>query len=492
MRTKIRPYILILFIFIANIISAQWTNVNSINSNSTVMFNASKVLQNNTIYLIGDDGIDLFNRDGVIYKSVDNGLSFTKTNTLTKAFQLSRITFSDANTGYIFGQTKYSNGFVARTLNGGQTWISDSIPGTTHLKANSFINNSSGYVADFQNENLRIFKTIDAGISWNLVCNKDYSTGPVNDMQFITENLGFLCTQTFIAGMQYATIMRTVDGGVTWQKLRTVLYEDYTALHFFDYYNGLVLTYSGNIYKTSDAGRTWTQVRFSSTLQNCTELKFINPQVGYVIGVDSILKTTDAGNTWEKVHNISTLSLFGYNTVDVNQNGIGIAAGGVGSFYSYSTNFGGASVSNTMSSAYISGYDSVCNGQNASIRFDFTGIPPWSVIYGNGTNTYSLSNITSSPLYVTIPTSGIRQVFSINSFSANGISSANYYGKAIVTTIPPLTASSLISGDTSLCLYDSARLTIKLKGIIPFSFTYSDGTSSIAISNYKDSVLASM
>ncbi|HRI35201.1 MAG TPA: YCF48-related protein, partial [Saprospiraceae bacterium] len=475
MKYYIKQFLFLLFNLLFITTFSQWNNSNSINGNSTVTFNASKVLPNNTIFLIGDDGLTLFNRSGVIYKSTDNGVSFTKTNTLPKAYQLSSANFIDNNNGFVFGQTQSFKGFIARTTDGGVSWISDSINETEQLKSNSFINSQIGYVADFTLGNLKLYKTINGGNRWSMICDKYYQSGAVNDLQFLTENLGFICTQTKTSSFRYAKVMRTTDGGNNWTTLKYSLDEDYTSIHFFDYYNGFVLTFSGKIYKTTNAGTTWTLVRNSTDIQNCNELKFINPIVGYVISADSILRTTDAGNTWTNIHNISTLSLFGYNTLDVNSNGIGIAAGGVGSFYSYTNNFGGTSSNNTISSAYISGYDSTCTGQNGTIRFDFTGTPPWSISYSNGTTTLSETNITSTPFFIPVPTTATRQVYTINSFSSNGINSVNYYGKAILSVLNSQAVSATISGTKAICISDSTKLSVQLKGNKPFTFTYSDG-----------------
>ena len=43
------------------------------------------------------------------------------------------------------------------------------------------------------------------------------------------------------------------------------------------------------------------------------------------------------------------------------------------------------------------GSNSVCEGDSAVLRFDFTGTPPWSLTYTDGTNSYTVNNILSSP-----------------------------------------------------------------------------------------------
>lgn len=456
---------------------SQWNNVNSIGGNSTLTFNASKVLSNNTIILTGDDGADLFNRKGVIYKSIDNGNIFTLNNSFQNAFQLLSMHFIDNTNAYVFGQTQNFTGFISKTTNGGATWTDDSIIDAQQLKANSFVNSQIGYVADFKLGDLKLYKTTDAGNSWNMVCNKNYQNGPINVVQFLTENLGYLCTQTHTNSGRYARVMRTTDGGNTWTALKSSLNEDYTSIHFFDYYNGILLTYYGYIYKTSNAGLTWNLVRNSSSLKGCNEMKFINPLVGYVVGTDSIFKTINGGTTWTSVHSISTSALFGFTTIDVNSNGIGIAAGQLGSFHSYTSNYGGSSPNNTIATAYISGYDSVCIGQNGIIRFDFSGIPPWNVTYTNGTNTQSISNVMTTPYFISVPSSSTRQEYSINNFTSNGIASTNIFGKAIVAIINGQIVSSTISGTKTICSSDSALLTIKLKGNKPYTFTYTDGST---------------
>ena len=85
--------------------------------------------------------------------------------------------------------------------------------------------------------------------------------GRVHDIVFVNDTLGFAC-----GGERYTTtfILRTRDGGSTWQ---TVLDEDRTglyALDFFDAQRGVVCGYSGLVYRTEDGGSTWQRWQHDS------------------------------------------------------------------------------------------------------------------------------------------------------------------------------------------------------------------------------------
>lgn len=61
----------------------------------------------------------------------------------------------------------------------------------------------------------------------------------------------------------------------------------------------------GTIIKSVDSGKTWQQ-KNSRISSGCSEIKFANHKVGYIIaGSNTLLKTVDGGETWTEVYKIS-------------------------------------------------------------------------------------------------------------------------------------------------------------------------------------------
>ena len=110
-----------------------------------------------------------------------------------------------------------------------------------------------------------------------------------------------------------STVLRTVDGGLTWQKL-TVTGEtlDFRDINAIDAQTAYVLS-AGNgpasrIYKTTDAGKTWTMQFKGDDDQKVflDAMSFWDADRGIVYG-DSvkgqlyIMTTTDGGRVWSRV-----------------------------------------------------------------------------------------------------------------------------------------------------------------------------------------------
>ncbi len=153
-------------------------------------------------------------------------------------------------------------------------------------------------------------------------CDSDSNTGRHIELKLTAQQSG---TQALLVGVSAAskdvvwvsgtngTILRTVDGGATWQK-RTI--QDTDSLQFRDVYavnadTAYVLSIGkgsdSRIYKTIDGGNSWA-LQFKSNITDAFFdcMAFWNPKTGIafsdaVDGEFIIIKTTNGGVSWNRL-----------------------------------------------------------------------------------------------------------------------------------------------------------------------------------------------
>ncbi|KAH7324180.1 oxidoreductase [Stachybotrys elegans] len=119
----------------------------------------------------------------------------------------------------------------------------------------------------------------------------------------------------WVAGSQ-GTVLRTTDGGATWQSVGPELSEEDQTLEFRDIQawsttEAVILSIGegtdSRVYTTSDGGESWTQTfanQEPTAFYNC--IAFETPEHGFAVSdpVDGhfrLIETNDGGDTWEIV-----------------------------------------------------------------------------------------------------------------------------------------------------------------------------------------------
>jgi photosystem II stability/assembly factor-like uncharacterized protein len=108
----------------------------------------------------------------------------------------------------------------------------------------------------------------------------------------------------YIVG-DYGTILRSTDGGDSWEAQPSGTINALASIHFFNDRLGVVVGERGTILRTTDGGITWT-------LQSCpttSDLKGVafpsrdTPGVVFAVGYNAtVLRSDDQGQTWVHVH----------------------------------------------------------------------------------------------------------------------------------------------------------------------------------------------
>lgn len=102
-----------------------------------------------------------------------------------------------------------------------------------------------------------------------------------------------------VAVGQAGTIIRTINGGTTWNPVAGVPNVNYSSVRFVDANNGFAVSSNSSVVlQTTDGGATWTEVQ-SPASANLGGVSFGSTQVGWAVGGNQILKTLNAGLSFQ-------------------------------------------------------------------------------------------------------------------------------------------------------------------------------------------------
>lgn len=170
---------------------------------------------------------------------------------------------------------------------------------------------------------------------WKKVAENTYS--PLSDVFFINENIGWIAGQS-------GTILKTTDGGYTWEEPADPL--PVSASMYSIYFVDENIGYAGGandlILKSIDGGATWTEIAFESVGGKVYSIYFADENIGWVLTGTStggeISHTTDGGTTWSIQATETTTNL---KVMDFYSAGRGVCVGGrSGNFAIYYTTDG--------------------------------------------------------------------------------------------------------------------------------------------------------
>jgi photosystem II stability/assembly factor-like uncharacterized protein len=106
--------------------------------------------------------------------------------------------------------------------------------------------------------------------------------------------------QTVVAVGTGGHILRSADGGKTWQLARVPTIATLTGVHFPDEQHGWAVGHDAIILHSDDGGLTWIKQYQGPDLQvSFLDVYFVDAQTGFVAGAyGQFLSTADGGRTW--------------------------------------------------------------------------------------------------------------------------------------------------------------------------------------------------
>jgi hypothetical protein len=138
-----------------------------------------------------------------------------------------------------------------------------------------------------------ILKTTDGGTTWNKLTFE--TTQELFSVYFTDDNTGY-------AVGYVGTAIRTTDGGTTWTTLPIGSPESLHSVYFLTASKGFIVSDQGYIYRTINGGNTWT-TDSSGTWNTLYSVFFTDSTTGYVVGRSgTILKTGNGGSDFVEEH----------------------------------------------------------------------------------------------------------------------------------------------------------------------------------------------
>ncbi len=181
-------------------------------------------------------------------------------------------------------------------------WIQQypNIDGGAWLKSVYFTDANTGYAVGYGGI---IIKTIDGGITWNTLSS---GTGlNLNSVFFTDSNTGYVVggivgpSPRKLDDPNEQIILKTSDGGISWQNQKSGSNRELFSVYFADSYIGYALGIYATILKTINGGTTWDTLS-SDVFCGFSSVCFTDANTGYAAGC-GILKTIDGGTTWTEV-----------------------------------------------------------------------------------------------------------------------------------------------------------------------------------------------
>jgi hypothetical protein len=142
-----------------------------------------------------------------------------------------------------------------------------------------------------------ILKTTDGGTTWNKLTFE--TTQKLYSVFFTDDNTGY-------AVGYVGTAIRTIDGGTTWTTLPVGSPESLHSVYFPTASKGFIVSDQGYIYRTINGGNTWT-TDSSGTWNTLNSVFFTDSTTGYVVGQSgTILKTGNGGSDFVEEHKLAS------------------------------------------------------------------------------------------------------------------------------------------------------------------------------------------
>ncbi len=276
---KTQLFFTLLSLLVSSSASAQWANTGY---NYPMAIYGIHFINEQTGYVAGYHEL---------YKTGDGGASWSLlcSNVFTNG--PSGVWFLNENIGFIIGQDGGATPQVSKTINGGVTWTTTTLPvsGMGFHSANKifFFDNTLGFIVC---QGGLIYRTTDQGTTWTSI--NSMTSSDLNSVYFPTAMVGYVSSQSD------GVILKTLNGGMTWSQLQIGQTVNVNDLYFTSADTGFLACNESKILKTTNGGLSWSVTNFG-TNDFFNTIIFTTKNIGYAAGnAGLIAATTDGGVNW--------------------------------------------------------------------------------------------------------------------------------------------------------------------------------------------------
>lgn len=321
MRNIILLFSLVLYFQISTVnVFSQVNWVRQTSPVSTVLFNCVFTDSSNG-WAAGDSGVIIHTSDG--------GNNWVKQITPVN-YYINDIYFINKRLGWAIANEFLLDGTtILKTTNGGINWTYNNFQDSVNIfRTVYFIDSLIGFIGGFGGA---IFKTTDAGNSWNNTKNDSsvYSSFPIAKIIFTTNETGFACGgQIDIVGV----IWKTTNGGDFWtsEGLSPEPFYDINKNNHSDIFAvGGDFEYGAQISKSTDSGNSWIYENLGYFGQG-QSIAFRTPKEAWMaLGFSGTWAVSyDSGNVWTSFPTTDSATIYSVAFSD-SLHGIAVGAGGV-------------------------------------------------------------------------------------------------------------------------------------------------------------------
>ena len=228
---------------------------------------------------------------GLMLRTTDGGTTWQAVNTPLSGptTQWSKIVFTDAS----HATALQSWGGLAQSTDGGATWVDRSavlgLPGKQLEDLQFAPNGLTGFVSAAAGV---LMRTGDGGVTWTIAR---------NDPTMCFGNIAFGSNVDVIVADCDGGLEVSHDAGATWTRIAPMGINHYALQPVFVDPTTVLATSWGLMFRSTDAGRTWTTIddSFQVNPPGRGPATFVSSTEGFMIYSDgSVSHTVDAGRTW--------------------------------------------------------------------------------------------------------------------------------------------------------------------------------------------------
>ncbi len=180
-----------------------------------------------------------------------------------------------------------------------------------------FLNADTGWAVNYaySNDDGFVMRTYDGGTTWQKVW--DSTAIAYRDIAFTDANHGWIGTfEEISASGDTAMMYQTTDGGTTWNTVNNLPGPRPAGICGMHALNDSTVFAVGRypgpsgFYKTVDNGQNWDYVNLDSLAGGLVDVHFFSPDTGFAVGSDGdwfngkgiILQTNNGGQNWSVAH----------------------------------------------------------------------------------------------------------------------------------------------------------------------------------------------